>query len=295
MIEALTSADASRVLSVGVKALVYLTTLLAAGGVLAMATLTRLDGPGRRSLVLLTALSALSAAALSALRLPLRASYLTGGTIDGAMDPVMLEIVLDSPLGESLWLRLVGLALILALMIRGSAALRIAALGALLTAASFALRGHALGEPRLLLGALATLHILALAFWIGALAPLHRAARAMEPRDAGALAEEFGRKALLGVGLLVLAGAALFALLVGASFDIFATPYEEGFGVKIALFIGVLGLAALNKLRLAPALRSAEPEAGPRLRRSIRIEALLILATLVTTAAMTTLTSPPPP
>jgi putative copper resistance protein D len=58
-----------------------------------------------------------------------------------------------------------------------------------------------------------------------------------------------------------------------------------GFGV-------LMYFAALNKLRLTPALWRADAGAAQRLRRSLLIEYLLIAAVLAITAVMTGLYSP---
>jgi putative copper resistance protein D len=190
-------------------------------------------------------------------------------------------------------LRLLGLALILAVLWRARAGLALALLGACIASVSFALRGHALSEPRVLLGALITLHILCLAFWIGGFAPLARAARLDPPAQAGALAHEFGRRALWAVGLVVLAGTITLALLGAATPSALSSPYGQMFAVKLVLFAGVIALAAVNKLTLTPALLTGAPGAGARLRRSIGVEAGLVAGILVATAVLTTLSAPP--
>ncbi|MEL6747690.1 MAG: CopD family protein [Pseudomonadota bacterium] len=293
MLTALSSADAVTWLSIAVKALAYAATLSAVGSVLVLVALRELSDTGRAALRRSAALWALAAAVFSVLRLPVRASFLMGGTWDGATDPMILEMVADSPLGASMQLRLVGLALILLVLWRGKAGLVLALLGALLASASFALRGHTLSEPRLILGALITVHILCLAFWVGAFAPLARAARTGPPAHAGALAHEFGTRALWSVGLVVLAGAATLTLFGAAEPSALSSPYAQMFAIKLILFAGVLVLAGVNKLALTPALLASTPAAGTRLRRSIRIEAGLVASILVTTAALTTLTAPP--
>lgn len=167
------------------------------------------------------------------------------------------------------------------------------AAGAVVVAASFAFRGHALEEPRVLLGLLITVHILGLSFWVGAFAPLAQASARGEADVAGPLAQEFGHKALWVVGALVAAGALTLLLFGAATPAALATPYGQAFAVKLALFAGVLLLAALNKMRLTRALLAATPGAGSRLRRSIGVEAALVGTILLTTAAVTTVTSPP--
>lgn len=293
MLAALTSADAVTWLSISVKALAYAATLSAIGSVLVLLALRELSEGGRAALRWTAALSALAAAIFTALRLPVRASFLMGGTLDGATDPMILGMVADSPLGTSAALRLVGLALILAVLWRARTGLVLALIGACMASASFALRGHALSEPQMILGALITLHILCLAFWVGAFAPLARAARRDPPAQAGALAHEFGRRALWAVGLVVLAGVITLGLLGAATPSALSSPYGQMFAVKLVLFVGVIALAAVNKLTLTPALLAATPGAGARLRRSIGVEAGLVAGILVTTVALTTLSAPP--
>jgi putative copper resistance protein D len=293
MLAALASADAVTWLSIVVKALAYAATLSAVGAVLLIASLRELSEIGRASLRRTAALSAIAAAVFTALRLPVRASFLMGGSWDGALDSMILGMVAESPLGSSAALRLAGLALILCVIWRGRVGLRLALLGTVLASASFALRGHALGEPQMILGALITLHILCLAFWVGAFAPLVRSARSDTPAHTGALANEFGRHALWVVGLLVLAGGIALAFLGAATPSALSSPYGQMFAIKLVLFAGVLALAAVNKLSLTPALLASTPGARARLCRSIGVEAALVAGILVTTAALTTVSSPP--
>jgi putative copper resistance protein D len=293
MIDALASADTTVWLSVLVKTLAYAATLAAAGSVMVSATLGELSEDGHGSLRRMAVIGALTAAILSVLRVPVRASFLMGGSLDGAVDPMMLGIVAESPLGASVIVRLIGLALILAIALPICGARWIALIGAFVACASFALRGHALGDPRMLLGALVTVHLAGLAFWLGAFAPLSRATRRETPAKAGALAHEFGTKALWVVAALVAAGGITLELLGAATPQAVSSPYGQAFLIKLVLFAGVLGLAALNKVRLTPDLQSAVPGATERLRRSIFVESALVLAILATTAALTTVTSPP--
>lgn len=293
MIAAAASADALTWLSIIVKAMTYAATLIATGGALVIVALKDLSQDGHAALRRSVVAAAVAAAVLSLLRLPLRAGFLMGGTLEGALDPMMLGMVAESPLGTSVALRLAGLALLLAILLPGRVGAWVAVFGAGLACVSFALRGHALGDPRLLLGTLVSVHTLGLAFWVGALAPLARAAQRETPALAGALADDFGTMALWIVGALVVAGAITLGLLGAARPAALATAYGQMFAVKLALFACVLWLAALNKLRLTPALRAAAPGAATRLRRSIVLEAGLIGLILVVTSALTTLSSPP--
>lgn len=292
MLSALATAEVVTWLSIVVKAVVYGATLVASGCVLVLLTLKGLPEPEIRSLRRLAGWSAVIAAVVSLLRLPLRASFLMGGTLEGAFEPMMLGMVSESPLGTAIALRILGLVLIFGIVLRGQYASWLATFGAFLAASSFAFRGHALEEPRILLGVLVTLHMVGLAYWFGGLAPLYRAAADPDPAVAGRLALEFGRKALWIVAFLSTAGLATLAILTGGTPAAALTAYGQFFVVKLAVFLAVLALAAWNKVRLTPALIRAEPGAGGRLRRSIRFEALLIAAVLLITATLTTITAP---
>ena len=283
--------DGITAVSILVKAGAGLTSLVAAGSVLALLGLSRLDGPTARAVRRLAVVVAVIAAFVSALRIPVRAAFLTGGSPSGAFDPVILGMVADSPLGESLWVRLAGLALI-CLLVRNRRSVRLAAgVGAVLVCASFALRGHALSDPRLALAVLVTIHVVGMAFWIGVLPPLHRLVLSGD-EAAPAVAGEFGTKAVWVVAALLLAGVGQVVLLTGDPLAALSTLYGRILLAKLALVALLLGCAALNKLHLTASLRAGHPRARSRLLWSIRAEAVLVTAILVTTATLTTVTSP---
>ncbi|MEM6742795.1 MAG: copper-binding protein, partial [Pseudomonadota bacterium] len=129
MLGALAQADGLAWASILVKAAAYAAALIAAGSALANAGLGALDAAGRRRLARIGAASAIAAAALGALRLPVQAAFLTGAP-EGAVDPTILGLVADGPLGAAMAWRALGLALILALPGRGGAASSLAAAGA---------------------------------------------------------------------------------------------------------------------------------------------------------------------
>ncbi|WP_282063620.1 copper resistance D family protein [Roseobacter litoralis] len=292
MLSALASADAVTWLSICVEALVYAATLLAMGSILSILTLGRLPASEVQALRQLSVLCAIAVAPLYLLRLPLQASFLMGGTWQGATDPMMLAMVADSALGFSIALRLVGLGLICGILLPARFGRPLAAFGVAVVALSFVFRGHALEEPRLLLAALITLHLLGLAFWIGAFAPLYRLSTMNTGSVAGQVSHDFGRIAVWVVGGLALAGGATLWLLTGNVLNMLFTPYGQFFTLKLGAFLGIIGFAAWNKLRLTPALLRQEQGAGARMRMSIRTETALIALILLTTAALTTVSAP---
>ena len=292
MLNALVQADLATWISICVKALVYLAALLAAGSVLTLLTVRSLPLGEIPTLKWIAVSCAVVAAIMSLARIPLRASFLMGGTWQGATDPMMLSIVWDSPLGTSIGLRLIGLGLILLILVPGWTGRGLASLGAGIVAFSFVFRGHALEEPRLILGALITLHVLGVAFWLGGFAPLYRMAGGPNVKLAGIMAHEFGRYAVWVVGVLAGVGAITLWILTGNILQALDTSYGQFFALKLAIFAAVMGFAAWNKLRLTPALLREDHGAGAKLRQSLCLEAALICAILITTAALTTVSAP---
>lgn len=274
--------------SILVKAAMYVGALLAAGSIINLWLLTELDAVARRRLRRVAAVSAVAGVVFGGLGIPLRAAFLYGG-FEGAVDPVMLQVVLFSPLGYSVGVMALGLAAVFVVVLDHRRTGLIALLGALLVAGSFALRGHAVSQPRAILSALFAIHIVAASFWIGGFYPLHD----MAGRGAAAAArtaDRFGRAALVMVGLLILAGTSLLWLLAGNPIAALAQPWGQFIALKLMIVAGLLGLAGLNKLRLTPAL-AATGDGGP-LCRSIRWEAAAFLAILLITAAITSLVAP---
>lgn len=284
--------DGATLATVAVKAFAYLASLMSAGSALIVASLSALDGDTRRMVCRLGLAGAILAGVASAALIPLAAAYLAGGSWAGAVDPTLNGMVLEGPAGNSLAVHMAGLAVIAGFFIAAKAPRFFAFAGAAVVCASFAFRGHVLTEPRVLLAALVTVHLLGLAFWVGALAPLHRMAGRADPVRAGTAAREFGRRALWVVLALAMAGGVLLVLLTGNPLDALASPYGRLFAVKLALFAALLGLAAVNKLRLVPALLAGDAGAAARLRRSIGLEFAAVSAILVTTATLTTIAFP---
>ncbi|GHD98519.1 hypothetical protein U879_08520 [Defluviimonas sp. 20V17] len=277
-----------QIASILVKAAMYVGALLAAGSIINLWLLTELDSPARRRLRRLAAISAVAGVVFGALSIPLRAAFLYGG-FEGGLDPMMLQVVLFSPLGYSVGVMALGLTAVFLVVFDHRWTRLIALLGAMLVAFSFALRGHAISEPRALLSALFVTHIIAVSFWIGGFYPLYDMA-GRGTAAATRTVERFGRAALVMVGLLVLAGASLLWLLAGNPFTALAQPWGQFIALKLMVVAGLLGLAGLNKLRLTPAL-AATGDGGP-LRRSIQWETVAFVAILLITASMTSLVAP---
>ena len=139
--------------------------------------------------------------------------------------------------------------------------------------------------------ALFVLFGLAAAFWFGSLIPLHTASARESLSVTGGLIGHFSSVAIRVVPLIFLAGVGMsFVLLPDLSS--LGSPYGLFLLAKVAGFTAVLGLAALTKFRLGPAVASGDAASVKLFRRSVAVEIVLIASILVVTAAMTTLHSP---
>ena len=209
----------------------------------------------------------------------------------GDLDPVLIRTMLTaSAMGWSVILRLAALTGVLALVSWQKALLPVV-VPASIAVATLAWGGHAAASQ----GVAAALrlggdcaHLWAALGWLGALLLLAGRlwqARAEEPVDL--LAHRLRAFALIGSGLVVvIAVSGVANLLFLAPVDRWGAlarqPYAHWMIAKLAMATMMLGLAALNRLRLVPALAQAQGQAARRraliaLRYSISAELLLAL------------------
>lgn len=288
--EGLAPVDGWAIAAIIAKAVGYGAALLAMGGPLFILAFPRASADVQKLARKIALIAALIGLAVLALRFGIRAARISGMGFPGAVDPMMLGFVWDSPLGAAAIWRGAGELLVVAVLLKGVVGLGTGLIGALLIAVSYAFVGHSLGDPRWLLALLLTLHLLAAGFWIGALAPLRHAVG--QPAGASLL-HRFGNVASITVALLVVAGLIFAWLMTGSLTATVTTAYGWTLLAKLCVVAGLMILAALNKWRYVPALASGEPTAAPHLRRSIQIEAVVVLLILITTATLTSITTPP--
>jgi putative copper resistance protein D len=288
--EGLALIDGWAIAAIIAKASGYGATLLAMGGPLFLAAFPDAPDNVRQLARRVAIIAAVIGLAVLALRFGIRAARISGMGLQGAVDPMMLGFVWDSPLGTAALWRGTGEVLVIAMLIRGAFGLCVGLTGALLIAVSYTFVGHSLGDPRWILALLLTVHLLAAAFWVGSLAPLHRS---INRPDGALLLHRFGNIAGIVVAALVSVGVIFAWLMTGSVASLFTTAYGWTLLLKLAVVTGLMALAALNKWRLVPSLASGAPSAVVHLRRSIKIEAVAVLLILIVTAVLTSITTPP--
>ena len=247
--------------------------------------------PALRRTARAAALAALAVVAAQCVMEPVHLA----GEWGGATDASLWRLLGSSATGASLAARAAGAALlVVALSSAGPGAALLGLAAAVSVLGSFLLTGHTVtAAHRAALGALLLVHVACVAFWFGALVPLRQlCAHASAPAAAAALAG-FSAAALWLVPLIALAGVTL-ALALLPSAAAWLTPYGLLLLGKATLFAGLMGLAALNRLRLVPALARGEAAAAGRLHTTIAWEYVLICVVLSLTAVLTGFYSPTP-
>ena len=268
--------------AIATKFALYLGVITATGTV--MATLMfKLDRTRR-----LAAIFAVLGLFATILSFSLRGANLTGD-LSGMTDPMTLSLLWTTPVGTALALRLIGLNLLLVGLFLGRIGAWVSVLGGIIALFSFTQIGHISSSESALMEVALILHLLAVALWIGVLTPLYRLASSSTTYVSAAnVGHRFGVVASVTVPILIVVGAYMGYQLVGSFTALVETGYGQALIIKILLVGGLLALAAVNKLRFIPALRSGDPIAASHLSKSIYFEWLVILAILGLSAVLTT-------
>ena len=282
--------DAMAVVAILAKAAGYAAALLAMGGPLFVTGFRQSPEEVLRLARQIAVAAAVIGLAVLALRFGIRAARISGLGLAGAIDPMMLGFVWDSPLGTAAIWRTAGYACVLALLLHHPAGKGLSLIGTLLIAVSYTRVGHALSDPQVVLSACLVVHLLALALWVAALIPLRRSAGLPGAAD---LMHDFGRVASLTVPLLIGVGLVFAWIMVGSVSALVGTAYGLTLLIKVAFVSVLLSLAALNKWRLVPALAQDLPDAPTSLRRAITLEMAVVGLILLATATLTSVTTPP--
>ena len=148
---------------------------------------------------------------------------------------------------------------------------------------SLAASGHAgTAPPQWLTRPAVFLHGVGVAFWAGALVPLLAMARQPVPALLPVL-NRFSRAAVPVVAVLVLTGLTLAIIQLESFRALIDTKYGLILSIKVMLVILLLGLAALNRFRLTPAL-AVDPSNTRPLVRSMLLECVTVVGILAVVA-----------
>jgi putative copper resistance protein D len=223
----------------------------------------------------------------------LRGAALTGD-MSGMYDTEMLSLLWGTPVGTALMYRLIGLSILLLGLVMGHKGLYFSAIGGALAIWSFDHIGHVPDKDLTLLNLALFLHLLFAALWIGILTPLKRLALSANTLAVAAeVGHQFGKLASITVPVLIIVGLYMAYFLVGSWTALFTTAYGQALLIKVAVVAVLLGLAAVNKLRIIPGLQRGDANSAEHLVKAITWEWGAIILILAVTAILTsTLTLP---
>jgi len=161
--------------------------------------------------------------------------------------------------GEVLIARIVVASVLALLLLYGRARIAAGMLAALVLA-TIALSGHAIGEKgvdRVVHVCADALHLLAAGAWLGALVPLiamlGRASEATSP-IAAQVTRRFSTLGVACMGALLLSGIINACYIVSEPAALLHSLYGRMLLAKVAIFVGVVALAAINRVVLMPRL-----------------------------------------
>lgn len=241
---------------------------------------------------------------------------LSGRAPGEALAPSALAAVLGSTVFGRAWSLRAALALALAAILLAPARrdldrrwlpmVTVACAAGLL--AGLAWGGHANAEvdaASILHHAADAFHLLAAGVWVGGLLPLAALLRQLGSSPSAfalgrcaAIVARFGNWAAVSVAVLVLTGLANAYYLVPGPRALLQTPYGNLLLIKLAVFVAMLAIAAVNRTRLTTALHAegdaaaARAAAATRLRRNVWIEQALGAVVVLLVAALGV--TPPP-
>jgi len=300
MQEILLGLDIWLVVATIIKAITYGATLTAAGGVIFCALfknqISQNEAKSIRRFILIAAWVAIL---ISILRIFVT-NIILSGELSGVFDLTLTRIVLESSEGIATGLRLASLITILSLCsnkyydkFQG-----VILIAGIVAATSFALVGHA-GEVSMKYGfglipqGLLLLHLIAVAFWVGALWPLRMLTNSNDILRVAQIMHRFGQIALIFVFMLIVAGVFLIWLLLGKLDLLWTSGYGQLMLLKLTSVSLLLAMAAINKLLITPKYLSKinKFEIGI-LQKSINFEIVLVCIILFITACFTTLVGP---
>ena len=242
--------------------------------------------------------------AASLIWLLLQAGQAAGQEITLPWHPAAGQVLFTTRFGV-LWLARITLALLMVWLLQreDGPRNRWLAFGAgTLLLLTISLGSHAAAEPEPFLPILSDwIHLIAASVWVGGLVHFVAAmvaSRGLEDasrsRLTAILIPRFSSLALISVGVIVLSGVYASILHVGSFEALTTTLYGRTLLVKIAFFLPMAALGALNLLSTSPKMKLAAESGGKpslvtRFRRLIGSETMLGAAVLFSVATLTTL------
>jgi len=272
----------------------YATMLLAAGAALFLVAMN-VPASVESSVFRMGRTSAIVAAVTYVLALGFGGAEMVMGGVGAFFSPGAWSQAVGSTLGPSALIGIPGLLILVYAFGKGpeAKATGVLVLGSAVSVASFLVTGHAATAPPVwLMAPVVAVHLFCAAFWIAALYPLAKTTQDAEITQAGAVMTQFSNRAVWTVAALFLSGVVITWIQVESPANMLSSDYGLRLTGKLVIFFALLGLAAMNKMVLTPALEKADGAAPEKLRRTIKFEyGAMVL--IIGAAVSLTLVTPP--
>jgi len=222
--------------------------------------------------------------------------------ISGMFDTDMVSFLWQSAVGESVVWRLIafttlGMALFFGhfnvkyemFSLKHAISTLFYVVTILFFAYSFTFVGHSAdigGVAKWLIG----LHIMTMAWWVGALYPLWLSCKLLQPPALYKLMCLFGQIAMVMVGLLIVCGISLLYLVFDSPFELLTTQYGQAMLLKLVFVACILLIAAYHKYHLVEEVQ--EEAICHKLQKSIKNEMIIALIILTITAVLSSVLGP---
>ncbi|MGH6988694.1 MAG: copper homeostasis membrane protein CopD [Stellaceae bacterium] len=228
-------------------------------------------------------------------RLPIEAAAMSGEPMAKAVAGGMIGLVLRATRFGHFWMVRCALYVLAAIFLfwRGPVGTTLATIAAGAALLLVAVTGHAGATPgpggMVHLGA-DMIHLAAASAWLGGLLPFAALfARRQTPQRNAEAAQRFSLLGMVCVGLILASGIVNSWFTVGTVPALFGTSYGHVLLVKLALFLVLLAIAAINHFGLTPRLAGGGVSAARSLRRNAMIEAAIGAVILIVVGVLGTL------
>ena len=211
-----------------------------------------------------------------------------GGDLASVIDPLMLQLAIESKAGVGYSTAFAGfVVMLIAKNLSANSKVFWSIIGSIAILFSFTMSGHS-QSGGVITQLLLVLHLLGIAFWLGGLLPFRWICMQPDTRNLGVLAHRFGVLAAGYVGLLLSAGLVYAYLLLEDLSLLFTAQYGNFLLIKILLVGILLSLAALNKFKLVPLLEVKSSKAIRQFQISVQFEIVFALIILTASSLLTT-------
>ena len=160
-------------------------------------------------------------------------------------------------------------------------------LGAILIITSFIVVGHSLSQG-IFSQFLVLIHIICISFWLGSFLPLRYMCTIKNFTNLYFIADNFGRYAVVYIGILILTGLIFSYILLGGILPLITSTYGNVLLIKLFIVSMILIIGAINKFRIVPEIKKDLSTGQIKLKNSINIEIISSVLVLFTTSILTT-------